>query len=167
MGAERKVAEPGREEGAEEAGEGAEEVREGATEGGAQNAEDRTEEYEVSAKPILNGVLPRSAGLRIILQPHLLRFPRIYKCRVLFQAAQHLDRGAYGVNFGESGKNFIEIGKKLKMQESMLRECQESGNATRTADDWPLTTCQGTISREEQCRSANLEKAIWKSRQSD
>jgi len=39
---------------------------------------------------------------------------------VLSQAARHLEQDDLA-DFGESGKNFIEIGKRPKVQETMLR----------------------------------------------
>ena len=37
------------------------------------------------------------------------------------QAVRHQNGMTYLVSFGESGKNFIEIGKRLRVQETMLR----------------------------------------------
>ena len=39
----------------------------------------------------------------------------------LSQAVRHQDGMTYLVSFGESGKNFIEIGERPKVQETMLR----------------------------------------------
>jgi hypothetical protein len=39
----------------------------------------------------------------------------------LSEAVRHQNGMTYLLNFGESGKNFIEIGKRLKVQETMLR----------------------------------------------
>jgi hypothetical protein len=58
------------------------------------------------------------------------------------------------VNFGESGKNFIEIGKRPRVQETML------GLAM------PLRQTEFRKRRSKQCRSANSERATWKFRPS-
>jgi hypothetical protein len=47
--------------------------------------------------------------------------PRPYFCFGLSQAGRHSEGGLTPVKFGEFGKNFIEIGKRPKVQESMLR----------------------------------------------
>ena len=47
----------------------------------------------------------------------------------------------YLVDFGESGKNFIEIGKRPRVQESMLRACA----ALRSSDD--LREIEGAASK--------------------
>jgi hypothetical protein len=57
------------------------------------------------------------------------------------------------VDFGESGKNFIEIGKRHKVRETMLRR------AALEVDEFRVV--------EKPCRNANLEEAIWKFRPSD
>jgi hypothetical protein len=54
-------------------------------------------------------------------------------------------------NFGESGKNFIEIGKRPKGPETMLKLVG-------------ALEAVGVRSKEKQCRSANLEKATSKFR---
>jgi hypothetical protein len=54
-------------------------------------------------------------------------------------------------NFGESGKNFIEIGKPPKVPETMLR----------LVVPWRRMEF---AAKEKQCGSANLEKATWKFR---
>jgi len=62
------------------------------------------------------------------------------------------NRITYLVNFGESGKNFIEIGKRPKVQETMLRLA-----GALEADGIPQR-------RRKQCRSENLEIITWKFR---
>jgi hypothetical protein len=52
-----------------------------------------------------------------------------------------------GEMFGESGKNFIEIGKRPSVRETMLRRAVPLGQMEFAW--W-----------EKQCRNANLEKAM-------
>jgi hypothetical protein len=53
--------------------------------------------------------------------PTQIAFPKIDSRCVLSQAVRHQNGMIYLLNFGESGKNFIEIGKRPKGQETMLR----------------------------------------------
>ena len=56
------------------------------------------------------------------------------------------------VSLGESGKNFIGIGKRPPVSETML------GRAV------PLRADGISTAKEKQCRSANWEKATWRFR---
>jgi hypothetical protein len=75
----------------------------------------------------------------------------IYFRRGLSHAACILNGPTRLDNFGESGKNFIGIGKRPKVPETMLRLVVRWRQMEFAA-------------KEKQCRSANLEKATWKFR---
>jgi hypothetical protein len=66
-----------------------------------------------------------------------------------------LNRMTRLLNFGESGKIFIEIGKNSRFKKLYLGlRCVPADGISQ----------RGANNQEKQCKSANLEKAPWKFR---